>query len=328
VPKRAIEPIRQKLGDRGGGGEGSSFHGDLILRSATVYCLRGDSGPPSEETDSAEGAEEDCRDSRRPFGLRLPILLRLHRAFIMDLLHRWDGGARALKEPRLLAGARPRERRFCTRRYRALALPVDELGGGQRVGMWKRAVALRFARCRGRLSRRDAACALDCRLPLEKGFEKSAKCSPRQLVAAGSAWDEGAAAGAREATQLMRRKGSLARFLDDLADGWAFKNWAGKLPMPARRAGAGRKTISWSWSTHPYGVNPGGAAVRDLTADPVAAKELFPGGRAHALYMEEGWLLLAMKLTRGEPPTLAALGDDPRLNGWPYQRGWSDARSQ
>jgi tetratricopeptide (TPR) repeat protein len=201
-------------------------------------------------------------------------LLR-HRAFLMDLLHRWDE-ARAINDQMLRLA---RESGDSVLVVSALALSMDsELCSGN----VERAVAL--GREMLELSRRER---LDCDLRRGEGLAILAAA----LVQQGQL-DE-ALQRAREATQLMRRDGSLARFLDDLAM-LAFK--LGRSADAARALGRAETYFV----EQPIRRQPGEQRVRDSLL--IQLRRALPQEEL-TRYLEEG---AAMS---DEDATRAALGE-------------------
>jgi predicted ATPase/DNA-binding winged helix-turn-helix (wHTH) protein len=259
--ERAIELYR-RLDDRE-----ELFHA-LILK-AQQLLLRGDLAAVEEPIREAE----ELSDPDWPFGLRFHLLR--HRAFLMDLLHRWDE-ARAINDQMLRLA---RESGDSVLVVSALALSMDsELCSGN----VERAVAL--GREMLELSRRER---LDCDLRRGEGLAILAAA----LVQQGQL-DE-ALQRAREATQLMRRDGSLARFLDDLAM-LAFK--LGRSADAARALGRAETYFV----EQPIRRQPGEQRVRDSLL--IQLRRALPQEEL-TRYLEEG---AAMS---DEDATRAALGE-------------------
>jgi predicted ATPase/DNA-binding winged helix-turn-helix (wHTH) protein len=259
--ERAVELYRQ-VGDRE-----ELFHA-LILK-AQQLLLRGDLAAVEEPIREAE----ELSDPDWPFGLRFHLLR--HRVFLMDLLHRWDE-ARALNDQMLRLA---RESGDSVLVVSALALSMDsELCSGN----VERAVAL--GREMLELTRRER---VDCDLRRGEGLAMLTAA----LVQQGQL-DE-ALQRAREATQLMRRDGSLARFLDDLAM-LAFK--LGRSADAARALGRAEAYFV----EQPIRRQPGEQQVRDSLLTQL--RRALPEEEL-ARYLEEGAVM------SDEDATRAALGE-------------------
>jgi predicted ATPase/DNA-binding winged helix-turn-helix (wHTH) protein len=254
--ERAIE-IYRRLDDRE-----ELFHA-LVLK-AQQLLLRGDlaavEGPIREA--------EELLDPAWPFGLRFHLLR--HRAFLIDLLGRWDE-SRALNDEMLrLARESDDSVLVVSALVMAMGLELDR-GNAQQ--------AVAYGREMLELLRRER---LDCDLRISEGLAilSAALVQQDQL-------DE-ALQRAREAAQLVRRDGSVGFFLDDFAM-LAFKR--GRSADAARVVG--RAEVYFE--EQPRRRQPGAQQVRDrlLTQLRRALSE-----EDLARYMEEGAAMSDQDATR------------------------------